>query len=170
MNTILLVIGEQGMDFFRDFVVETCQSELTEGEACDDVDYDEWTNASPPPPPPTTTPTVSVAPPPPIAIDYNAHRESEMQFYEPTPANEPARMPLFPIRAPPEDETISRFVLDPRRDGEIGFTADALVVTGLRNELDGNRSLTFFAPTNEAWYSLLFRLGITKDELFLETS
>ena len=46
MNTILLVIGEQGMDFFRDFVVETCQSELTEGEACDDVDYDEWTNAS----------------------------------------------------------------------------------------------------------------------------
>ena len=63
----------------------------------------------------------------------------------PTPANEPARMPLFPIRAPPEDETISRFVLDPRRDGEIGFTADALVVTGLRNELDGNRSLTFFA-------------------------
>ena len=79
-------------------------------------------------------------------------------------------MPLFPIRAPPEDETISRFVLDPRRDGEIGFTADALVVTGLRNELDGNRSLTFFAPTNEAWYSLLFRLGITKDELFLESS
>lgn len=170
MNTILLVIGEQGMDFFRDFVVETCQSELTEGEACDDVDYDEWTNAIPPPPPPTTTPTVSVAPPPPIAIDYNAHRESEMQFYEPTPANEPARMPLFPIRAPPEEETISRFVLDPRRDGEIGFTADALVVTGLRNELDGNRSLTFFAPTNEAWYSLLFRLGITKDELFLESS
>ena len=68
MNTILLVIGEQGMDFFRDFVVETCQSELTEGEACDDVDYDEWTNAIPPPPPPTTTPTVSVAPPPPIAM------------------------------------------------------------------------------------------------------
>jgi uncharacterized surface protein with fasciclin (FAS1) repeats len=180
MNTILLVIGEQGMDFFRNFVRDACRGELTEGEACDDVDYDdydEWTNPSPPPAPPpptttttTTTPAGSVPPPPPIAIDYNSHREREMQFYEPAPASEPTRTPLFPIRAPPEEETISRFVIDPRRDGEIGFTADALVVTGLRNELDGNSSVTFFAPTNEAWYSLLFRLGITKDELFLETS
>ena len=57
MNTILLVIGKRD-GFLRDFVVGVPER-THRGRGGDDVDYDEWTNASPPPPPPTTTPTVA---------------------------------------------------------------------------------------------------------------
>ena len=47
--------------------------------------------------------------------------------------------------------------------------ADALTLTGVRNDLDSNQTSTVFVPTNEAWYALLFRLGVTKEELFADT-
>ena len=164
MTTIQLVIGENGIQFFRDFAIGSCSGELTEGEACDDVagdDGSEWDGV--------------IAPPPPMDHTHT-HRDlelSEIEYYtqdvrgSPPPDRRPT--PLFPTRAPPERETIANFILDPRRDAEIGFTADALTLTGVRNDLDSNQTSTVFVPTNEAWYALLFRLGVTKEELFADT-
>jgi len=164
MQTIEMVIGEQGVAFFRQFSRESCDAELTLGEACASAEQPPGSDA-PSAPPHTSSTTVH---------EYNRHRQSgeyEEDLYSrdvrpPTSASREA-VPLFPPRAPPEAETIARFVLDPRRDSEIGFTGDALALTGVRNRLDDNTSsLTFFAPTNEAWYSTLFALGVTKEELF----
>jgi uncharacterized surface protein with fasciclin (FAS1) repeats len=164
MTTIKLVIGENGVQFFRDFAIGSCSGELTEGEACagDAGDGEsEWDDV--------------IAPPPPMD---HTHRDleidSEIDYYtrdvrrSPPPDRRPT--PLFPTRAPPERETIANFILDPRRDAEIGFTADALTLTGVRNDLDSNQTSTVFVPTNEAWYALLFRLGVTKEELFADTN
>ena len=166
MTTIQLVIGDNGIQFFRDFAIGSCSGELTEGEACDDGagdDGSEWDGV--------------IAPPPPMDHTHT-HRDlelSEIEYYtrdvrgSPPPDRRPT--PLFPTRAPPERETIANFILDPRRDAEIGFTADALTLTGVRNDLDSNQtSHTVFVPTNEAWYALLFRLGVTKEELFADAN
>jgi uncharacterized surface protein with fasciclin (FAS1) repeats len=164
MTTIKLVIGDNGIQFFRDFAIGSCSGELTEGEACVDGDGDdesEWDGV--------------IAPPPPMDHTHRDLELSEIDYYtrdvrgSPPPARRPT--PLFPTRAPPERETIANFILDPRRDAEIGFTADALTLTGVRNELDSNQtSHTVFVPTNEAWYALLFRLGVTKEELFADAN
>lgn len=164
MQTIEMVIGEQGVAFFRQFSRDSCRAELTLREGCAAAEPPAGDAPSTPPPPQTSSTTVH---------EYNRHRQSggyDDDLYSrdvrPTSASREA-VPLFPPRAPPEAETIARFVLDPRRDSEIGFTADALVLTGVRNRLDDNASsLTFFAPTNEAWYATLFALGVTKEELF----
>ena len=164
MTTIKLVIGDNGIQFFRDFAIGSCSGELTEGEACVDGDGDdesEWDGV--------------IAPPPPMDHTHRDLELSEIDYYtrdvrgSPPPDRRPT--PLFPTRAPPERETIANFILDPRRDAEIGFTADALTLTGVRNELDSNQtSHTVFVPTNEAWYALLFRLGVTKEELFADAN
>ena len=164
MQTIEMVIGEQGVAFFRQFSRDSCDAELTLGAACAAAEQPPASDA--PSAPPQTSPTT--------VHEYNRHRQSggtddDLYSRDVRPSTSASReaVPLFPPRAPPEAQTIARFVLDPRRDSEIGFTADALVLTGVRNRLDDNTSsLTFFAPTNEAWYSTLFALGVTKEELF----
>ena len=162
MGTIEMVIGNDGIEFFRNFSKYSCDGgELVIGDACSGTPP----ASGPPQPqtPPTTTTTTMMT-----VNDYNRHRQSHGYEFsdDAMPTTPRERIPMFPPRAAPEEETVARWVLDPRRNAEVGFTADALSLTGVRNVLDGNASLTFFVPTNEAWYSLLFQLGVTKEELF----
>jgi hypothetical protein len=108
MTTIKLVIGDNGIQFFRDFAIGSCSGELTEGEACVDGDGDdesEWDGV--------------IAPPPPMDHTHRDSELSEIDYYtrdvrgSPPPDRRPT--PLFPTRAPPERETIANFILDPRR-------------------------------------------------------
>jgi uncharacterized surface protein with fasciclin (FAS1) repeats len=157
-----MVIGESGVQFFRDFAVNSCAGgALIEGNACDDVNSSTSTPPAPPAPPS----------PPPFAYDaFQQHRD--MSYYSPEPprAQPAARFGLG--RRMSTIRSLDDYIRDPKLNAELGFTADALLVTGLRGILDENGDaddrlpMTVFAPTNEAWYTLLFRSGLTKEDLF----
>lgn len=173
MTTITMVIGEEGVAFFQNYALESCDRALVLGDACASTPPENW-------------PQHVAAPPPPPALSYeiyNEHRQLNLGDTAATMTNEvgtpvPLIETLFQrLRgngdtndASARDKvTLADFALDARRNAEIGFTGDALVVTGLRtgDDLsDRNARMTLFIPTNEAWYAHLFRLGITKEELF----
>lgn len=173
MTTITMVIGEEGVAFFQNYALESCDRALVLGDACASTPPENW-------------PQHVAAPPPPPALSYeiyNEHRQLNLGDTAATMTNEvgtpvPLIETLFQrLRgngdtndASARDKvTLADFALDARRNAEIGFTGDALVVTGLRtgDDLsDPNARMTLFIPTNEAWYAHLFRLGITKEELF----
>ena len=168
MTTITMVIGEEGVAFFRDYAIESCRRELVIGEACATTPPDDW-GVTAPPPPPALSHSI-----------YNQHRQLDPDDTG-TMSNEAGgQVPLIEtffqrlrggdaLDASARDEaTLADYALDARRNAEIGFTGDAFVVTGLRTGdlSDPEARMTLFIPTNEAWYAHLFRLGITKEELF----
>jgi len=164
MSTITLVIGEQGVNFFREFAKTNCSGALLEGRACSTASPStmNWNITAPPPPPPMAT------------LNYNQHREQAAYERDLRPASQqpasasPTRLGST-TRPSAASQTVAEYVFDPRRDADIGFTADVLALSGLRNVLvdaDEDISFTFFIPVNNAWYTLLIMLGSTKAELF----
>lgn len=169
MTTITMVIGEEGVAFFQNYALESCDRALVLGdEACASTHWPQHVAAAPPPP----------------ALSYaiNEHRQLNLGDTEATTNEVGTPVPLIETLfqrlrggggdandASARDKvTLANFALDARRNAEIGFTGDALVVTGLRTGdlSDPNARMTLFIPTNEAWYAHLFRCGITKEELF----
>jgi len=53
-------------------------------------------------------------------------------------------------------------------DENFSVLAQAVIFAGLDEALDGNRQLTVFAPTNDAFVALLGALNLTAEELFVE--
>ena len=174
MTTITMVIGEEGVAFFQNYALESCDRALVLGEACASTpsDPDDWPNVAAPPPPPALS----------YEIYNNDHRQLNLGDTAATTNEAGTPVPLIETLfqrlrggggdandASARDKvTLADFALDARRNAEIGFTGDALVVTGLRTGdlSDPNARMTLFIPTNEAWYAHLFRCGITKEELF----
>ena len=161
MSTVTLVIGEQGVNFFREFAQKNCSGALIEGRACTAAPAPSWNITTPPAPN--------------AAINYNQHREQTMYENDirdasSLPVKQQSALRFFgdgASRPDAESQTVAEYVFDPRRDNEIGFTADALALTGLRDTLStDDQSMTMFVPVNNAWYTLMILLGSTKAELF----
>jgi len=164
MNTITLVIGEQGVNFFREFAKTNCSGALIEGRACTTAPPASTQHWNVTAPPASTTP-----------INYNQHREqtlyeSDVRGSLTRPTKQQTTLRFFgdgASRPSAESQSVAEYVFDPRRDNEIGFTADALALTGLRDTLGtDNQALTMFVPVNNAWYTLLILFSSTKAELF----
>ena len=171
MTTITMVIGEEGVAFFQNYAIESCDRALVLGDACASTPPDDWPHVAAPPPPPALSYEI-----------YNEHRQLNLADAGSTTNEVGTGVPLIETLfqrlrgggdttndASARDKvTLANFALDARRNAEIGFTGDAFIVTGLRTgDLSDPRArMTLFIPTNEAWYAHLFRLGITKEELF----
>ena len=171
MTTITMVIGEEGVAFFQNYALESCDRALVLGDACASTPPDDWPHVAAPPPPPALSYEI-----------YNEHRQLNLDDAGSTTNEVGTGVPLIETLfqrlrgggdttndASARDKvTLANFALDARRNAEIGFTGDAFIVTGLRTgDLSDPRArMTLFIPTNEAWYAHLFRLGITKEELF----
>lgn len=55
-------------------------------------------------------------------------------------------------------------------DPQFSILVDAVVAAGLVATLKGPGPFTVFAPTNDAFASLLDELGVSKDDLFADTA